>query len=122
MFREAAGRLQRQRASEGQSPNEYAKQHPTVKGQEFIEWLIRMTTDEGDTVVDPFVGSGTVAAAAKATGRHFIVGDVSAEFCEIARKRLGIASFPPAESLPHPDSPGYFHNYKEVFTEPNKHG
>jgi DNA modification methylase len=39
-------------------------------------------------VVDPCVGSGTTALAARAEGRRYIVGDSSAEYCEVARKRL----------------------------------
>jgi DNA modification methylase len=68
--------------------NEYAKRHPTVKGQEFVEWLIQMTTDRGDLVVDPFAGSGTVAAAAAAVGRRCLSCDLSEEFVALANERL----------------------------------
>lgn len=67
-------------------------QHPTIKSQEFIEWLILISTEVGDVVLDPFVGSGTVAAAAKKLGRNYIACDISPEFCEMARRRLQEAS------------------------------
>lgn len=64
--------------------------HPTVKGREFIEWLIQLTTREGDLVVDPFVGSGTVAVACKALGRRFIGCDISPDFVKLAERRLSL--------------------------------
>lgn len=62
--------------------------HPTIKGCEFLKWLILLSTDTGDTVVDPFVGSGTTALAAVRSGRNFYACDIKQEFCEQARKRL----------------------------------
>jgi len=68
--------------------NSYGIQHPTIKGRKFIEWLILLSTDPGDLVVDPFVGSGTTAVAAIGLGRRFIGCDISKEYCELAEKRL----------------------------------
>jgi site-specific DNA-methyltransferase (adenine-specific) len=62
--------------------------HPTIKGLEFIEWLIQLTTDAGGVVLDPFLGSGTTAEAARNTGRHFIGCDIKPEFCVMAQRRL----------------------------------
>ena len=45
-------------------------------------------TKPGDTILDPFVGSGTVCEAAKRLGRNYIGIDISEEYCEIARLRL----------------------------------
>lgn len=61
--------------------------HPTIKGLAFVEWLILLSTDEGDIIVDPFCGSGTTAVAAKKLNRRFICGDVSQEYCRIAEER-----------------------------------
>lgn len=66
----------------------YGINHPTIKTVEFFEYCILLSTDEKDTVVDPFVGSGTTASAALKTNRNFIVGDVKPEFCEQAKRRL----------------------------------
>src|SRR5208337_1174810 len=62
--------------------------HPTIKGQTFIEWLLLISSDSDDVVLDPFVGSGTTAAAAAVTGRRYIVGDIESTFVAMTRRRL----------------------------------
>lgn len=62
--------------------------HPTQKPVALFEYLIRTYTREGETVLDPCCGSGTTAIAARNTGRHYICGDITAEYVEVARKRL----------------------------------
>lgn len=62
--------------------------HPTIKNAEFLKWLILLSTDENNIVVDPFVGSGSTAVAARQTNRQFIVGDISQEFIDITNNRL----------------------------------
>lgn len=64
------------------------KTHPTQKPVDLFRYLIRTYTNAGALVVDPFMGSGTTAVSAKIEGRNFIVGDTSAEYCEIARRRV----------------------------------
>lgn len=62
--------------------------HPTQKPVALFEYLIRTYTREGETVLDPCVGSGTTAIAARNTDRRYIVGDTSAEYIAITQKRL----------------------------------
>lgn len=62
--------------------------HPTQKPSDLFEYLIRTYTQPGELVFDPCVGSGTTAVAARLSGRAFIVGDQSADYCEIARQRV----------------------------------
>lgn len=62
--------------------------HPTQKPVLLMQAMIELTTQPGQIVLDPFCGSGTTAVAARNTGRHFIVGDISPEFCKIARNRF----------------------------------
>lgn len=62
--------------------------HPTIKSVEFLKWLILISTDEGDTIVDPFVGSGSTIVAAKVTNRHFIACDINQVHCDTAKRRL----------------------------------
>jgi len=50
--------------------------------------LIRLLTDAGDLVLDPFVGSGTTAVAAVQTGRRYIGIDSSPAYVELARRRV----------------------------------
>jgi site-specific DNA-methyltransferase (adenine-specific) len=62
--------------------------HPTQKPVALFEYLIRTYTRPGELVFDPTAGSGTTAVAARQTGRHYIVGDSSAEYVAIMRERL----------------------------------
>lgn len=64
--------------------------HPTQKPLGLVERAIRASTDEGDTVVDPFSGSGTTALAARNTGRRYLVGDIDAQMVSLTRQRLGL--------------------------------
>ena len=64
-------------------------QHPTQKPLELIKKLILIHSNEKDAVLDPFMGSGTTAVAAKQLKRNYIGIDISKEYCEIAKKRLG---------------------------------
>lgn len=52
------------------------------------EWFIKLFTEEGDVVLDPFVGSGTSAIVAKKSNRKYIGIDVSFEYCLAAEREL----------------------------------
>lgn len=62
--------------------------HPNEKPVELMEKLVVLGTQEANTILDPFCGSGTTLVAAKKLGRHFLGFEISAEYCEIARRRL----------------------------------
>jgi site-specific DNA-methyltransferase (adenine-specific) len=62
--------------------------YPTQKPILLLERIIRLTTDEANSVLDPFCGSGTTIVAAKLLGRHAIGIDSSAEAIELAKRRL----------------------------------
>jgi len=64
------------------------KDHSAPFPIELPEWFIKLFTIEGDTVLDPFVGSGTTALAAAILGRNYIGIDTEKEYCEIAQKKL----------------------------------
>ena len=65
-----------------------ANSHPTVKPISLMSYLITLTTREGDTVLDPFIGSGTTAIAARILSRHFIGIEKEPEYHKIAEGRL----------------------------------
>lgn len=60
--------------------------HPTEKPVDLIGKIINANV--GDIILDPFLGSGTTAVAAKQLSRNFIGIEISPEYCEIARQRL----------------------------------
>ena len=62
--------------------------HPAVFPQRLAEDHIYSWSNPGDTVLDPFLGSGTTAVAAIKMGRKFIGVEVSEEYCEIAKQRI----------------------------------
>jgi site-specific DNA-methyltransferase (adenine-specific) len=65
-----------------------ATEHPTAKPVALAAHFIRLHTAPGDTVLDPFMGHGSTAIAAKSLGRNFIGFDLSPEYVEIARRRI----------------------------------
>lgn len=62
--------------------------HPTQKPLACLERLVLLYTKPGAVILDPFIGSGTTAAAAQKTGRHYIGCDLSAEYVGVAQVRL----------------------------------
>jgi site-specific DNA-methyltransferase (adenine-specific) len=63
-------------------------EHPTQKPLGLMEALVSDFTDPGETILDPFAGSGTTGVAAIRNGRRFIGWEKDPKYHEIARKRL----------------------------------
>ena len=70
--------------------NQRDKTHPTQKPVALMEYLIRTYTNEGETVLDFTMGSGTTGVACINTGRNFIGIEKDAEYFRIAQERLGL--------------------------------
>jgi DNA modification methylase len=62
--------------------------HPTQKPVDLMEYLVKTYTNEGDTVLDNTMGSGTTGLACVNTGRHFIGIESDAEYFKIASDRI----------------------------------
>lgn len=62
--------------------------HPTQKPAKLFEHLIKTYTNEGETVLDNCMGSGTTAVAAINTNRNFIGFEISEEYCAAANQRI----------------------------------
>jgi adenine-specific DNA-methyltransferase len=73
----------------------YPGKHPCEKPLDLMRQIIKSSSREGDIVLDPFIGSGTTAVAARNLGRHFIGCDISPEYVAIANKRLALPYTPP---------------------------
>jgi len=70
--------------------------HPTVKPADLMEWLVTLVTAEGQTVLDPFAGSGTTCRAAKDLGREFIGVEKQRKWADVARVRAGLTPDDPS--------------------------
>lgn len=64
------------------------KLHPTQKPVALMEYLIKTYTNEGETVLDFTMGSGSTGIACKNTGRNFIGIELDKEYFEIAKRRI----------------------------------
>lgn len=62
--------------------------HPTIKPLDIIERLIRNSSKEGMTILDPFMGSGTTGVACIRNNRNFIGYELNEEYFSIAKNRL----------------------------------
>lgn len=71
--------------------SEGATLHPTQKPVALMEYLIKTYTNDGDTVLDNTMGSGTTGVACGNTGRNFIGMEMNREYYHIARKRIAEA-------------------------------
>jgi DNA modification methylase len=62
--------------------------HPTQKNLSLMENLVKIHSNQGDTIIDPFMGSGTTGLACKNLGRKFIGIEQNLNYFEIAKKRI----------------------------------
>lgn len=73
---------------EFKSPDRAKRLHPTQKPVALLEYLIKTYTNEGETVLDNTMGSGSTGVACVNTGRSFIGIERDAHYFEVARKRI----------------------------------
>ena len=62
--------------------------HPAIYPESIIHELIQLLTSKDGVILDPYMGSGTTALAAKKLDRHFIGIDINPEYCAMATERL----------------------------------
>jgi len=72
------------------TPNGERKQgkHPTQKPEQLIEHFVLTLSDRGDTVLDPFMGSGTTGVVCKRSNRNFIGVELDSTYYEMALRRI----------------------------------
>lgn len=75
--------------------NKHRDAHPCQLPIHLLERLLLMSTDEGDVILDPFMGTGTTAVAAARLGRNVIGIDVDSDYVNITRRKF-------AQEAPHP--------------------
>jgi DNA modification methylase len=64
------------------------RKHSATFPVELPTWFIKLFTQEGDVVLDPFMGSGTTAVAAKALGRDYVGMEIFPEYIQLAQESL----------------------------------
>jgi site-specific DNA-methyltransferase (adenine-specific) len=69
--------------------------HPTQKPEKLLAKLLLASSNPGDWVLDPFLGSGTTAVVAKKLGRRFVGIEQELSYCCLAQKRLALAEAQP---------------------------
>jgi site-specific DNA-methyltransferase (adenine-specific) len=62
--------------------------HPAPFPVELASRVIKLYSYVDDVVLDPFIGSGTTAVAARKHGRHYVGFDISPEYCKLAEERI----------------------------------
>lgn len=65
--------------------------HPTQKPEKLLAKIILASSNPGDVVLDPFLGSGTTSVAAKKLGRQYVGIEIDDAYCCLAEKRLALA-------------------------------
>lgn len=75
-------------APKAQPGDRKANGHPCSRALSHMEWLVRWWSEPGETILDPFAGSGTVGLAADRLGRDAILIEIDPVYCEIARHRI----------------------------------
>lgn len=79
--------------------------HPTPRRLAHVSWLVRRFSRPGDTILDPFCGSGTLPFAAKSAGRHYIGVDIKQKYADYSRERVSKPDlFTPADQIKQPKS------------------
>jgi site-specific DNA-methyltransferase (adenine-specific)/modification methylase len=69
-----------------------AREHPTQKPREVMKWCIEQLPSEVETILDPYMGSGTTGVAAVALGKQFIGIERNRAYFDIARRRIEAAT------------------------------
>ena len=70
--------------------------HPTQKPVDLLRYLVLTYTNEGDTVLDSCMGSGTTAIACLKEHRHFLGFELNKEYFNIAQRRIALERSQPA--------------------------
>jgi site-specific DNA-methyltransferase (adenine-specific) len=79
--------------------------HPTQKPIAVMEWCLQQVTRAGETILDPFMGSGTTGVAAIKLGRKFIGIEIDPGYFDIACRRIEQATRQPDLFISHPAPP-----------------
>ena len=91
-------------------PDQVAADHPCPKPVSWARGVLSITSKSNETILDPFMGSGTTLVAAKQLGRRAIGIEIEERYCEIAVKRLAQEVLPLESSKPEPTQQEFIHD------------
>lgn len=84
-----------------ESGGAFKRYHPTQKPVKLIEEILKIHSNEGDVVLDPFMGSGTTAIAALNTGRRYVGFELEKEYFDTINRRIAKhTNRPETEAIP----------------------
>ena len=83
-------------SAKADSDTRLGSKHPTVKPVDLMQWLCRLVTPPGGTVLDPFAGTGTTGEAAWREGFCAVLIEREAEYCSDIARRMALALAGPA--------------------------
>lgn len=69
--------------------------HPMSRAQVHFDWLVNWASDKNETILDPFMGSGTTGVSAVKLGRHFTGIEIEPKYFDIACRRIDAATHQP---------------------------
>lgn len=69
-------------------PDDVCSRHPCAKPLSWMRWLVGRLSNHRETILDPFMGSGTTLVAAKLEGRRAVGIEINEDYCRIAVERL----------------------------------
>lgn len=69
-------------------PGTTSREHPCARSTTFCDWLVFWFSEDGDTVIDPFMGSGTTGVSCVNIGRNFIGIEIEEKFFDVACRRI----------------------------------
>ena len=90
----ADGKGSRPNSWRTEQPNLEHFEHPCPKPEGWMRWAVNRASRISETILDPFMGSGTTLVAAKRLGRKAIGIEIEECYCEIAAKRLSQGALP----------------------------
>jgi site-specific DNA-methyltransferase (adenine-specific) len=98
------------------SAERHKTSHPTEKPEKLLERIILIGTEEGDVVLDPFMGSGTTGVVAKQLKRSFIGIEIDDKYFKIAKNRIDSA-YPRSDLVRYLKNVGQKKIQMELYTE-----
>jgi DNA modification methylase len=98
-------------------PTAESREHPVPKPVGYMTWSVKLASEPGETILDPFMGSGTTGVAAVKLGRKFIGIEIEPKYFDIACRRISDALKQPDMFIERP-APAKQLTWEEMWARP----